>query len=190
MHRRYDKKHIFLAIGACIVLFSPVYLLIIPLAVVNTLYYKKGIWITYAPTENYVTFGVSLFLIVLACLVLGFLGIRKWTVGAGVFCVLLSSLVFYIASLSYITLSGEEISYRTLFSKEKQSYSWEDIEKLVYYVKLPEDDELSYYEFYFKDGQMMKMKQNSYVTNLQGNLNGTVRAMQIPLQYVEENGIE
>lgn len=186
MDRRYDARHIFMVLGICITLFSPIFILLAPLLTANTLYYKRGIWITYAPGENYVVFGLSLFFLVLACGLLWTLDVRKWTISAGVVCVFLSGLVFYFASLSYVTLSSEEISYRTMFSKEKQSYAWEDLERLVYYVALPEDDELSYYEFYLKDGQMITMKQNGHVTQIQGKLNSKVRGLGIPLEYVED----
>ncbi|TQR20283.1 hypothetical protein [Psychrobacillus vulpis] len=185
MERRYEARHIFMAIGACIALFSPILLLIVPLLVVNTLYYKRGIWITYAPGENYMVFGISVFFLVLACAMLWYFDVQKWAIGISLGCVIVSCIVFYIASLSYVTLSDEEISYRTLLSNEKRTYAWEELEQLVYYVKLPEDDEMSHYEFYFKDGEMLTIRQNSLVTEIQGSLNSKVRGMGIPLKYVE-----
>lgn len=185
MDRSYDKRHIFLAMGACIILFSPIFMLIVPLGVVKTLYYQREIWLTYVPVENYIAFGASLVLLVIACALIGFLDIRKWTVSVGIVCVLLSGYVFYSASLSFITLSSDGIGYRKLFSQEKQTYQWDELEKLVYNVKLPEDDELSNYEFHFIDGEILKMKENRYVTEIQPNLNGQVRASGVPLIYNE-----
>ncbi|MFF2755570.1 hypothetical protein ACFVR1_17775 [Psychrobacillus sp. NPDC058041] len=184
--RNYDRRHIFMAIGACIALFSPIFLIIIPLAVVNTLYYKREIWITYVPGENYVAFGVGVFFLVLACGLLWLYDVRKWTVSVGILCFILCGLTFYIASLSYVTLSDDEIAYRTLFSNENQVYDWKELDKLLYYEKLPEDKETSYYEFLFKDGEMLTMKQNSYVKDIQGSLSYKVRGLGIPFVYVEE----
>jgi hypothetical protein len=175
-----------MAIGACIALLSPVFLIIVPLTVVYTIYDKRGIWLSYVPGENYVAFGVGVFFLVLACGLLWLYDVRKWTVSVGILCLVLCSLTFYIASLSYVTLSDDEISYRRLFSRENQVYDWKELDKLLYYEKLPEDKETPYYEFLFKDGEMLTMKQNSFVKNIQGSLNSKVRGLSIPLIYVEE----
>lgn len=175
-----------MAIGGCIALLSPVFLIIVPLAVVYTLYDKRGIWLSYVPGENYTAFGVGVFFLVLACVLLWLFDLRKWTISVGILCLLLCGFTFYVASLSYVTLSDDEISYRKLFSKEKQIYEWKELEKLLYYEKLPEDKETSYYEFLFKDGEMLTMKQNSFVKDIQGSLNSKVRGLGIPLVYIEE----
>lgn len=186
MDRRYDTRHIFLAIGACIALISPVFILLMPLAIVNTLYYQRDIWILHAPGENYLAYGFSLFLVVLACALLWLLDIRKASIGLAITCLVASGVVFYYVSLSYVTLSDEEISYRKLFSQEKKTYDWEELDQLLYYEKLPEDKDLSYYEFYFKDGEMLTIKQNKYVKEIQPGLNSQVRFLGIPLIYAED----
>ncbi|QFF97676.1 hypothetical protein PB01_02015 [Psychrobacillus glaciei] len=186
MHRRYDTRHIFMAIGACIAFLSPVFLIIIPLVVVNTLYDKRDIWITYVPGANYAAFGVGVFFLILACALLWLFDVRKWTVSAGILCLILCGFTFYVASLSYVTLSDEEISYRKLFSKEKQIYDWRELDELLYYEKFEEDKELSHYEFHFKDGQVLTIKQNSFVAGIQGSISSKVRGLGIPLEYVED----
>lgn len=175
-----------MAIGACIAILSPVFLIIVPLVVVNTLYDKRDIWITYVPGVNYAAFGVGVFFLVLGCALLWLFDVRKWTVSVGILCLILCGFTFYAASLSYVTLSDEEISYRKLFSKEKQIYDWRELDKLLYYEKFEEDKELSHYEFHFKDGQVLTIKQNSFVTGIQGSISSKVRGLGIPLEYVED----
>lgn len=186
MIRNYDTRHIFMAIGAGLLVLSPIFLLTAPSVIVNTLYYKRGIWITYVPGENYVAFAAGLLLLVLACVLLWLLDVKKWTISASIICVILSGILLYMASLSYVTLSNEEISFRTLFSKEKQFYAWEELDQLLFYERPPEEKEISYYEFHFKDGQMLTMKQNNYVRELQGSLSSKVRGLSIPFVYVED----
>ena len=52
---------------------------------------------------------------------------------------LASGASFYFASATYIALSDDSISYRTLFSQEKHIYHWDEIEKAFYYDRLPGD---------------------------------------------------
>lgn len=186
MDRRYSTNHIFMAIGACIFLTSPIFLLVIPLIVVSTIYYDRNAWVTYVPSVNYLIFGIGLFFLILACVLIWLLDVKKLTISLGIICVFLSGYMFYGASLSYVTITDEEIVYRKPFSQEKHLYEWDELDKLLYYEKLPEDDGLSYYEFYFKDKKMLSIKQNGPVASIQSSLSWKARDLDIPYIYVEE----
>ncbi len=174
-----------MAIGICVLFFSPIIVLIVPLALVEILYYQKEIWLTYTPKESFVVVGVAMFLIVLACALLWLLNVKKVAIGISVVCLLSSSVLFYMASFPHVTLSDEEISYRTLFSKQEQTYSWNELDQFLYYVVDKEDDGLSYYEFYFKDGEMLTISQNYYVSDIQMRLNQKVRSVGVDVDYIE-----
>lgn len=185
LHKNYGAKHIFMTIGICALFFSPIIVLIVPLALVEILYYQKGIWLTYTPKESFVAVGVAMFFIVLACALLWLSNVKKVAIGMSVVCLLFSTVLFYMASFPHVTLSDEKISYRTLFSKQEQTYSWNEIERFLYYVVDKEDDGLSYYEFYFKDGEMLTISQNYYVSDIQMRLNQKVRSAGVNIDYIE-----
>ena len=84
---------------------------------------------------------------------------------------LASGTSFYFASATFIALSDDSISYRTLFSQEKHTYHWDEIEKSFYYDRLPGDGYPTY-EFFFTDGNSMTLTENGHVKELSGGIRG------------------
>lgn len=164
MYKRYEARHIFLVIGICILLFSPLIILLTPLLVNETLYFEKGQWVIYTPGVNYMLYGIGILFLLIACVVIYFFNVHKVAVGIGIVCTIVCGVLFYGASLSYVTISAEEISLRKSFSREIQNYRWEEIDHLMFYDRIELDNERGYYEFYFKDGKMLYVLQTGYFT--------------------------
>lgn len=61
-------------------------------------------------------------------------------------------------SLSYASLSGEAITLRHAFAKDKQSYTWGSIDSIHYFDDLENDDFQPFYVFYFPDGEEFQLK--------------------------------
>ena len=49
-----------------------------------------------------------------------------------------------------------------LFSKEKHTYTWDEVEKANYY-EIPSDEGFSKYEFFFVDGTSIELSENGHI---------------------------
>ena len=137
------------------------YLLIIPSNVADTLYFSLDNWGVIVPGEGYVAYIIAFSFLLLAPAILFFLDIKRISIIFSILFVLASGVFFYYASLTYTALSNDSISYRTLFSLEKHTYSWGEIERAVYYDSLPGDG-LPKFEFFFSSGNSMKLTENCW----------------------------
>ena len=52
MQNQVGGKHVFLVLGCCLILFSPVLLLVIPTVIPMTFYFEKYTWVYYTPKET------------------------------------------------------------------------------------------------------------------------------------------
>jgi len=187
MYRNYEPRHIFMVFGICILLVSPVFILLVPLSVVATKYSQLGSWITYTPGANYLLFGIGVLLVSLACLIVYFQSLKKNAIVGGLICMVLSGIVFYSSSLPYVTLSNEEISFRKVFSLERQTYSWDDLDRFVYYETPQQKEKRPYYEFYFSDGNMLSMYQNGHFTEIvQKNVHSKILLLGIEIEHIHD----
>ncbi|QUW22856.1 hypothetical protein JSQ81_04555 [Sporosarcina sp. Marseille-Q4063] len=169
MGRVYETRHVFMAIAIVILLISPILLLIIPSAVADTLYYSPNNWGVIVPGEGYVAYIIAFIFLLLASAILFFLDLKKNSIILSIIFVLASVVSFYLASSTYTVLSNESISYRTLFSKEKHTYNWDEIEKAFYYDRIPGDG-FPKFEFIFIDGNSMKLTETGHVKELSGGI--------------------
>lgn len=185
MRREYTIKHIFLVIAACAVLFSPIYILLMPSIVAETIYYDRNSWLIYIPSVNYWVFGISIFSFALSFVLLGLL--KKWKVAipTALIAFVLSVFTFYFASLSYFSLDGDQISFRKIFSTEKEIYQWDELEKVSYYMVENNSKELPYYNFHFNNGEMFTIKENNYVLNAASNMRWRIKAAEVPIEHIE-----
>ncbi|WP_075617820.1 hypothetical protein [Paenisporosarcina indica] len=185
--KNYEARHVFMLFGICILLVSPVFILLVPLTVVATKYDKLGAWITYTPGANYLLFGLGVILISFASLIVFFLNLKKGAIVGGLICTILSGIAFYSSSLPYVTLTNDEISFRKVFSLERQTYSWDDLDRFVYYETPQQKEETPYYEFYFTDGNMLSMYQNGHFTEVvQKNVHSKVMLLGIPVEHIHD----
>jgi hypothetical protein len=158
-----------MAIAIVVLLISPILLLIIPSAVADTLYFSPDNWGVIVPGEGYVAYIIAFLFLLLAPAILFFLDIKWISIIFSIIFVLASSVSFYYAALTYTALSNDSISFRTLFSHEKHTYPWEEVEKAFYYDRLPGDG-FPEFEFFFLDGNSMKLTENGHVKELSGGI--------------------
>ena len=173
MGKVYETRHVFMAIAIVILLISPILLLIIPANVADTLYFSPDNWGVIVPGNGYVLYIVAFLFLLLASAILFLLDIKKISIIISILFLLASGVSFYFASATYIALSDDLISYRTLFSQKKHTYHWDEIEKAVYYDRLPGDG-FPTYEFFFIDGNSMTLSENGHVKELSGGIRGRV----------------
>lgn len=164
MEKNYETRHIYMALGICIVLASPILLIFVPRTIGNIAHQTIEVWHVIVPTENYIVYGVGLLFLFLAAMVLWILEIKKFPIILSMVFVFLSVIAFYIGSQSYQALSDDAISYSTIFSRKDYTYSWDEIEKVIYYKNL--DGGFSEYEFIFSDGNNMKISENGYIVEI------------------------
>ena len=171
MEKVYETRHVFLAISIVVLLISPILLLIIPANVADTLYFSPDNWGVIVPGKGYVLYIVAFLFVLLASAILFVLDIKKTSIIISTFFLLASGVSFYFASTTYIALSDDSISYRTLFSKELHIYHWDEIEKVFYYDRLPGDGSANF-EFFFIDGNSLTLTENGHVKELSGGIRG------------------
>ncbi|WNS75771.1 hypothetical protein RRV45_01600 [Bacillus sp. DTU_2020_1000418_1_SI_GHA_SEK_038] len=159
MEKNYRSKHVFLAIGICIAVSAPFLLIFAPQTVADIIH-KKGIAQVFVPSENYTVYGVGLLLLVIAAILISILDIRRLSIILSIACLCLSVIPFWAASQSFKLVSEDGLSYRTLFSKQELSYTWSEVERVIYYKGKQGD--YPEYEFFFKDGNQLKFKANAY----------------------------
>lgn len=165
MFKNYEARHIFMAIAIVILVVSPVLLLLAPAFVANTLYHTAEDWHIFVPGVAYLFYGIGFLFLVLSPAIIFILNIGKKSLIFGLFFLLLSGISFYIASGPHTSLTNNSISYQLLFSTEKHSYSWDEVEKAIYY-EIPSDEGFSKYEFFFSDGTSMELSENGYIAEL------------------------
>ncbi|MBK3494202.1 hypothetical protein JFL43_04890 [Viridibacillus sp. YIM B01967] len=184
LYKRYETRHIFMVLAICTFLISPLFVLLVPLAVVHTIHYQYGVFLVYAPSVNYWVIGVGWFFVFLAFLLLFLLDVKKLSIVLSIICIIASGIVSFGGSTSYIKMTSDDISFRGIFAKENNIYGWDEVKKLIYYEMEPEDKEASYYEFYFKDGQMLTIKENGHVAEAQRTFFSLVQDEGVEVQYV------
>jgi hypothetical protein len=158
-----------MAIAIVILLISRILLLIIPANVADTLYFSPDNWGVIVPGNGYILYIVAFLFLLLASAILFLLDIKKLSIIMSIVFLLASGFSFYYASLTYTALSNDSISFRTLFSQEKHAYHWDEIDRAVYYDSIPGDGFPSF-EFFFNDGNSMKLTETGHVKELSGGI--------------------
>lgn len=80
-----------------------------------------------------------------------------------IICLIGFGVMLYGSSLSFVTFSDEEITFRHAFSQEKEIYSWEDIKEINYNDDLT-GEASPFYQFQFEDKQELEIVQNGILT--------------------------
>jgi len=173
LEKVHETRHVFLAIAIVILLISPILLLIIPENAADTLYYSPENWGVIVPGKGYVLYIVAFLFLLLASAILFVLDIKKLSIVMSIVFLLASGASFYFASATYTVFTDDSISYRTLFSNEKHTYSWDEIEKAYYYDRLPGDG-FPEFDFLFIDGNRMTLTETGHVKELSGGIRGRV----------------
>lgn len=174
MLRNDENRHVFMAIAIVILVTSPVFILLFPPFIANTLYHTGADWHIHVPGVAYILYGIAFLFLALLPGIISILDMTKKSIVFGMIFLLLSGISFYFASGPYISLTNDAISYRTIFSSEKHTHLWEDIGKANYYV-VPSDEGFSKYEFFFKDGTSIELPDNGHISLLREQIRGKVQ---------------
>lgn len=169
MIKNYETRHIFLVMAIGILLLAPILILILPLFVANTLYFTPGNWYVFVEGKSYIVYSVGFLFLFLSAMILFLLAGRKSSIYVCIICIVMSVFSFYIATQNYIALGDTSISYREIFSKTNHSYSWSEIERVVY-NRVPSSEGFSEYEFHFNDGNTMILVENGIVKGLKDGI--------------------
>ena len=164
-----ENRHVFMAIAIVILVTSPIFILLFPPFIANTLYHTSADWHIFVPGVAYLFYGFAFLFLALSPGIIFILDMTKKSIVFGMIFLFLSGISFYIASGPYISLRNDEISYRVLFSAEKHTHLWADIEKVNYY-EVHSDEGFSKYEFFFKDGTSIELPENGHITLLRGQI--------------------
>lgn len=187
MNNRSERRHVFMVLSICLFLFSPLVIFLEPLIVSETLYYKMGVWIIVTPKINFVLCGIAVLLLIIALTVLWLTNIKKIFIIFAIFCTICSSILFYGASLSYISLSGDSLNFRQAFSQKEQKYLWTDIERIEYFDDLEDTDNVPFYVFSFRDGEELTIVQNGRLTQeIRNRIDHKVREFNIQFNRIHE----
>ena len=185
MYRRYENKHIFMVASFGIALLIPVFLLLLPSAIADVLYFDRANWIIYLPFEIYLTYGIGLLLWLVSSLLLWLLNLNKWSIiftGAAVLC---SGALFYFASQAYIIIKDDSIAVKSLFQSEEKVYSWNEIEKVVYYEVPPEQKGNSVIQLVFTEDKIIELSENGYVAPIKTAMFDKVRKLEKEVVYAD-----
>lgn len=169
MKKNYETRHIFMAIAIGILLLAPVFILLMPLFVANTLYYTPRNWYVFVSGTSYFVYSIGFMFLFLSAMILFLLASRKSSIYISIACLLLGGVSFYVASQNYIAIGDASISYRETFSKVNHSYPWSEIERVIY-NRVPRSEGFSEYEFYFNDGNNMILPENGIVKGLRDSI--------------------
>ncbi|MBD3109617.1 hypothetical protein IEO70_14815 [Bacillus sp. AGMB 02131] len=183
MYSSYEKKHIFMVMAFGIALMIPVLLLFLPATIADVLFYNRANWIIYLPFEVYLTYGVGLALWFLSSLLLWLLNLNKWSflfTGIAVIC---SGALFYFASQTYVIIKAESIAVKPLFQSEEKVYTWNEVEKLVYYEVSPEEKGNSIIHLQLADDEVIELSENGYVASIKSAIFDKVRGLEKEVVY-------
>lgn len=187
MNNRAEPKHLFMVLGISLFLFSPILVIFSPLIIGETVYFDRNNWIIYLPKINFILNGLSILLLVIAFVVLWLKGIKKVPIVLSILFAIASGLVFYGASLSFVTLSNEQITFRQPFAQEKQVHSWEEIEQVTYFDNQDNLEAPQYFMIYFQDSEELKLVQNGILdVNTKIKIDTKIRSHKIPFEVIQQ----
>ena len=178
-------KHVVLVLGCCLIGFTPIILLFLPVFITMTFYYEKYTWTYYTHMESYWVFGFGIAALVISCAILFFGDLKKWAVIVGIFLIVLSSYLFYGSALGYIAFADKGITYRGLFETEKRMITWEDITDVVIEEVVPGTPGNTTFIFNLKDGQVLSFVETTHISNIRGKIRAKFQQYNIPMQHID-----
>ena len=170
MHNQPQKKLIFLVFGSCLLAFSPLLILFVPLFFPVTFYYEKHTWVYYTPSINFKLFGIALALLILTCIVVLIIKNKKlmYTLTS---IIIISALVLFVGSaLSYLKITPDGFKFRNAFQLEEQVYKWSDMETVEYYPLADNEQGRALYIVTFKDGETYQFKETMDIDMIRSSI--------------------
>lgn len=160
MNKSYQNKHVYLAIAVIIAVFSPILYFFLPQTFADIIHHQDGVWFVSVPEVNFKIFAIGFGFLFVSSFILFLFDIRKLSVLISIGFLLLAMGTFYIASQSYILLSNDDISYNQLLEFKKETYSWDEVERVIHHRT--ETGDISNYEFVFADGNRVIVEDSTY----------------------------
>ncbi|HEY4552169.1 MAG TPA: hypothetical protein VIG80_03135 [Bacillaceae bacterium] len=160
MEKKYEARHIFMALGICVLVATPLLLFFVPQVMAKIIYASPDLWVVVPQNKSYYAYGAGFLLLALALFLVYIFEMKKVPVVLSLICLALSGASLYMASHTYKSISYHGVAYSPLFSLEDYTYSWEEVDKVIYHRKrnLKQSD----YEFVFRDGSRVQFKENLY----------------------------
>ncbi len=175
-----ENRHVFLAITICMVLLSPLVILMVPVFVAQTFFYERGYWLINAPSVNYILYAIGLALLIIACVILWLKDINKFSIVSAISLSVACFVLLFGASLSYEKITSSAVTLSGPFSSNEKIYSWEEVEKVDYFLH-KEHAEGRYFIFYFSDGATWTLEQSGYVSSeVRSNIERKLSELEIP----------
>ena len=186
MNNRAEPRHVFMVLGISLFLFSPLLIFFSPLIIGETIYFDQNNWIIYLPKINFILNGLSILLLVIAFVVLWLKGIKKVPIVLSILFAIASGAVFYGASLSFVTLSNEQIIFRHPFEHEKQIYAWEEIERVTYFDNQDNLEVPQYFMVYFQNRELKLVQGGILDVSTKMKIDSKIRSHKIPFEVIQQ----
>lgn len=167
-----------MAIAICIAVAAPIFLIFVPQVIGNILHHTQGIWHVFIPGNAFLMYGISFLLLFLAAFLLFLFDMDKKSIITAIIFVPVSIVFIYVGSQSFQSLSENSISYQKLFSFNKHTYAWDEVDDIVY--EKPEKGRATY-EFTFQDGNKLTFQENGYLKSIEMRLIHKARAVGIEI---------
>jgi len=184
MDRSYEPRHICLAIGIVIAIFSLILLIFIPQTIADIVHYSSGVWQVFVPKENFLVYAIGFFLLFLAPMILFIMDIKKISILLSISFLLLSFIPFYISSQSYIIFADDSITISPILSSKVNRYSWNEVSGITY--NKAKKGEMSDYEFLFQDGSTLTLEDNLYFGTVRNALDLKLKEINLIIKRVEK----
>ncbi|MDW0117709.1 hypothetical protein QTL97_12235 [Sporosarcina thermotolerans] len=157
-----ETRHIFMAISLGILVISPVFLLLVPSFIANSLYQEPNTWVVVVPAKVYLLYGLGVLFLFMATLLLWVLSVSKKSKWLAAICILISILFMADGAGRYVGVATDGISFKRGMAEANQHYTWSEIE-WVGYRQVPHDGGFPKFDFYFKDEEMITLPENRHM---------------------------
>ena len=133
VHNQPQIRLIFIVFASCLLIFSPLLVLLIPLFFPVTFFYEKYTWVYYTPPINHILIGIVIGLLFLACITV--LLIKKLKIMLPIASILTIGAIIVTlgSSISYLKITPDGMKFRQPFSMKEEAYKWNELEKVEYY---------------------------------------------------------
>ncbi|WHT49200.1 hypothetical protein QNH10_06140 [Sporosarcina thermotolerans] len=107
-----ETRHIFMAISLGILVISPVFLLLVPSFIANSLYQEPNTWVVVVPAKVYLLYGLGVLFLFMATLLLWVLSVSKKSKWLAAICILISILFMADGAGRYVGVATDGISFK------------------------------------------------------------------------------
>lgn len=169
MIKDYETRHIFMAIAIGVLFLSPIFLLLFPSLISNSIHFTPGTLFVFVPGVGYLYYFFALLFLFCAFFTLFLFDIQKKSILFCLLFLLLSSFTFVTASQSYIAFADHSVSFRKNLWNDNHIYAWEEVDQVLFAQESYE------YEFSFADGNTWRISETSKFREIRSDVLRMVR---------------